>query len=767
MGKGSSNTTIGYHYLMDMLFGLIRGPMDELVEIKVGDKTAWTGSITSSSWGTINKPGLFGGEKKEGGIQGPFRVFMGDDTQVLPGAGPTVNLGKPYKTGTLPDVKAAIGGLVSEFRGVVTLWFSGLVSSMNPYPKEWQFRIRRAMSGWIGDNPWYPATLVIPLAGGQIKAMNGAHIIYELYTNKVWGRGLDPSMIDGDDGGSFVGAANTLFAENFGLTFNWQRQEEVDEFINIVQKHIGAVSFLDRETGKMVLRLIRNDYDPATLPIFTPSSGLLEIVEDDSSSQDVAINEIVATGHDTISNNEIQVRVQNIAARQSQGAPNSRPEKYPGIPTKDLLLRVAQRDLREHASGLKKFRVRLDRRGYKIQPGSVFRIQDTRRGIADIILRAFKIVDPPLKKGSNGITIEAVQDVFGLPSTSYVTPVDTTWTPPPTTAFPAAAERLMEIGYRDAALRVGEATAQTAPPDTGYIGAVAAAPNFYTLEYGLATRAVGEVDFVVRATGFFTGTATLVAAIGPLDTTFFIENVQDITDVNIGEAIMIDNEQMELVDFNEITGEVTVARGVTDTIPAPHALGARVWTVDDDMTGDGRTYVTSETVEAKILSRTSSEMLDEASAATLSTDIVGRLARPYPPGDVQLDGVSIYSLVGDQVGPLVLSWTHRDRLIQADMLIAHGAASMGPEPGTTYNVRVLDFLDPTIVLHTEPAIAGTSLDLTAALAAAGDPIYAQIELESERGGLTSWQKYRFKLFLPGSGGGSGYGYDYGNNYGGA
>ena len=144
---GAKKQTIGYHYLMSLLSGLWRGPLNEIVAIKVGDKVAWQGSVSDDSVQYINQPNLFGGEKKEGGIQGAFRVFMGAPTQVLPGA-TAYNLGKPVGARTLPNVKTAIGGLVSDFRGVVTVWYDGLVTSMNPYPKEWKYRGRRTTAGW-------------------------------------------------------------------------------------------------------------------------------------------------------------------------------------------------------------------------------------------------------------------------------------------------------------------------------------------------------------------------------------------------------------------------------------------------------------------------------------------------------------------------------------------------------------------------------------------------------------------------------------------
>jgi hypothetical protein len=761
---GKSGTTIGFHYFFDILFGLSRGPINEVRAIKVGDKMAWENNgrlqveMVGDPVGRIEKPDLFGGEKKEGGICGAFWIFWGKSGQVLPGAGPTLTLKKPTGRMTIPSVKASVGGLVGEFRGATTLWYSGLISSMNPYPKEWKFRLRRTTEGWQFPS-WYPDKATIWLENGSIMAMNPAHIIYECLTNKSWGRGLPTSMIDGDDGGTFVTAANALCEEGFGLCFIWKRQEDVGPFIQIVLEHIGATLYLNPVTGRMSLRLIRADYDEEDLPLFTPSSGLLDIKEDDSSSQDSAFNEVISTGHDPNTDTDIQVRVPNLAARHSQGAANSEPKDYPGIPTKALLLRVTQRDLKAHASGLKNFQVILDRRGWQLTPGAPFRVSDPRRGIENIVLRVGEKSGGSTRDGR--ISIKALQDVYAMPSSSFIEPVESTWTPPATEAETAEGV-LVEADYRQVVKAVGATQAGDLDETAAFAGTLALAPQPTMLEYDLAIRLQGEAEFQVNRTANFTGSGKLTAAITPLQTSFTIDEVYQITEDNIGQAILIDDEQMHLTDYDEDTGTMTVERGVADTIPAEHADNARVWTIDDDYGWDFREFVSGETVEAKVLTRTSSDLLEEEFAPTLSLGLSGRQGRPYPPGDVKVDGTSIYLLGTTVVPEPDLTWTHRDRLLQADVLVSHTEASVGPEAGTTYTARVFGS-DGVTLLREEDLIAGTTWQYDATMQTAdGSPGGVWMELESERDGLASYQAYRFFVVLN-----TGYGYGYGLNYGGA
>lgn len=744
---GAKKQTIGYRYFMSILSGLCRGPINEFVEWKAADLTAWRGPITDNTLSSINRPDLFGGEKKEGGLVGPFSVWMGAEDQVLPGA-----------QGSLPSVKGSIGtGLVSDFRGVVTLWFDGMVSAMNPYVKEWKFRVRRWDKGWWQDNPWYPEKAVVFLNGGQIKAMNGAHIIYECCTNPQWGRGLPADKLDEN---SFIAAANLLCGESFGLCIAWYRKEDIDTFINKLCDLLGAVLYTDRETGLITIRLVRDDYDPDDLPLFTPDSGLLDIKEDDAGSTDSSFNEVIGTGRDPVTNQDFQVRAQNLASFQAQQSVSSLDQDYRGIPTKELLGRVVLRDLRANAVGLKRYTVVLDRRGWRIAPGMPFRVSDPKRGISNIVLRAGEIDDGNMLNGQ--ISIKTIQDVFGLSETSYVVPAEPGWTPPPTVALPAAEERLIEASYRDIYLLVGAGDAESAPVDAAYIGQLALAPNTTSYQYDLATRADGEPAYSVDVTGSFTGNAKLQDDISEIETEVVLTDISDVGPDTVGQALYIGEELVRLDAFDEGTSTATIARGVGDTIPQLHSAGDILWTIDDDLISDGRAYTEGETVFAKVLTRISSDVLALEDAAEQSIELVARQGRPYPPSDVQVDAESIFGLTGEHSEP-VITWGTRNRITQSDQLIDHFDASVAPEAGTTYNIRVFDPTDLVTPLREETGITDLTWTYDATMQAADNPpSYVFIELESERDGIVSWQHYHFQVILQ-----SGWGYGWGLNWGGA
>jgi len=79
-----SEYTAGFRYLFGIHMGVCRGPVDEVCEYRVGDRTAWTGSMTANGQHQVDAYDLFGGEDGEGGVQGSMDVLMGGDTQVAP-----------------------------------------------------------------------------------------------------------------------------------------------------------------------------------------------------------------------------------------------------------------------------------------------------------------------------------------------------------------------------------------------------------------------------------------------------------------------------------------------------------------------------------------------------------------------------------------------------------------------------------------------------------------------------------------------------------
>lgn len=759
-GKGGS-ATIGYRYYMSLHMGLTRGPVDEIVQIDVGDLRAWPvpdgqqgglkhiaqgpggggiaayedgraiptsagaiNTIGGSGGYSINAPDLFGGDKKEGGIQGSLTVMMGHPTQVV-----------------ASWIKSLMGGRVPDFRGVCTMMFDGLISSLNPYPKAWSVRLRRTVSGWDGP-VWQPSLATIWLRDGTIKAMNPAHIIYECLTNRDWGRGFSRNLLNDTKN---LQTAQTLYDEKLGLCLRWNRQAELGSFIQEVIDHMGGSMYVDRSTGLITFDLLRGDYDYDTLPTFTYDSGLISIEEDDTATQEDVRNEVIINWVDPIENADRQARIHNLASLQSLGAVNSSTTSYAGAPTVELALRLGQRDLKAGANSLNRYKVKLDRRAWRIIPGSVFKISAPDKNIFNIIVRAGKITEVGGTDGS--LSVDAVLDVFGLPAASFISAPPEEWTPPDRSAAVATRRHVREATYADLVRRFSQADLDLITDTQGALATMAAKPTPLTQAYSNTTRATGE-EFVERAASSFVPLVVTASAVSIYQTVIPFTGGIDLGLVVIGGAVQIGSEICRLDDIDTddgVTGTITIARGCLDTLPATHAADTPIFLYNFSVGTDGREYELGETVDVKLITSSSTNKLEIDLAPTDTLLIRARQARPWPPADMRVN-TTPYASVGTITGLVTLSWAHRDRKIVRDQLVEHAGGSVGPEAGTTYTVRVYNGLAATSPSRTVPGITGTSFDYTTAMRVAdGMGLVVVFEVEAVRDGMVSQFGYRFPV----------------------
>ncbi|WP_425962706.1 phage tail protein [Rhizobium nepotum] len=729
MGKGGGKQTIGYRYYMSLQYGICRGPIDEIVQIKAGDKSVWPNregegnydsTITGDRTTSIQAPDIFGGEKAEGGIQGTLTALMGSVSQVYPAW-----------------FKGLLGGDVPDFRGVATVIFDGMICALNPYPKEWKFRLRRTNAGWDGD-VWQPSLSTIWLADGRIRAMNPAHILYECITNRQWGRGYDRSRI-GET--TWVQVASTLYNEGFGLCMKWSRQDSLQAFIQEILDHIGGTLFVNRETGLLDLDLIRDNYNVEDLPLFDRTSGLLSVVQSEAATQADAISEIIVKYKDVLLNEEQEVRAQNLAVIQSNEGTSSKTNNYNGIPTLSLAARVAQRDLRSTSASTNRYTVKLDRRAWRIRPGSVFRVSDPDMGIENLVLRAGKVNDGTLTNGP--IQVEAALDVFGLSSTAFISPEEPAWQPPNSVPLVITDRVVREMTYQELVGRISPADLAILDVNATALATAAFRPSQSLLNYSISTRTGGD-PFVIRGSEAFAPGALCNGAIGHYDSLISFDHAVDTGLMEVGTLIQVDSEIMSItaitLNSDEVSGSFNVLRGCVDTVPASHPDNAKIIFLSDNVGTDSREYVTSDVIDVKLLSNTSSATLNEALAPTDSLTMIGRQGRPYAPGAVTVNSAPCFNPVS--VGAnFRIDWTHRDRKLQADQIVSHWDANVGPEAGTTYTLRF--YSSSNALIRTISGVTANFRTFTSADNTLTGSMF--VEIEAVRDGISSLQKYRFPI----------------------
>lgn len=679
MGGKNKKPVIGYRHFMGLYMGESR-TSDYLAAVDVGGEIAWEGELSGSGSISINKPSLFGGDKKEGGIVGTLRVRQGEPTQ-------------------MPDayLQAQVPGPWPAARGLCTTVFDGQIGAMNPYIKLWKKRWGGFTAGWTTP-VWQPSLCKIG------RGKNPMHILYQFFTDTRDGLAFSPSVIDEQ---AWLSAAQTLHDEGFGLCLAFRRASGIGNYIRMICDHVGGMWAQDPRTGLITFRLFRPDYDATMLPLLDESS----IIAMDSFEQpalDTTTNEVTIVGRDVLANKDISVTYQNLANVQAQGRVINTKRQYPGLWNREQCAMVAARDCAIESSLLARIKCTVKADFWGVKRGDVLALSWKRKGWVRVPVRVLE-VDEGTRTDSR-IALTLVQDFSGAASAVYVAPSQSVWTRPDDTPRQLPAQRVYEATWRDLVQTMSAADLAQVSPLAGYLAAVGSAPAGVSYGYDLHTRLAGG-EYSLVGSGEYAPTGLLQAAVGIGDVTFELDAAQDLDGVHPGDEWICESEHGRVVAVNAAAATITVARGCVDSVPAAHPAGARVW-FSDSAAADPTQYAIGDTVHAKLLARTRNGIYPIEAATQHTLGVQARQGRPYPPGLLRVAGnaqpVSVSS-------PFVVTWAHRDRLLQADQLIDHEAASIGPEPGTRYAIRALDAANA--VLAEKLDIAGTSA--TVALAHAG------------------------------------------------
>ena len=734
MGGSSKSQTVGYRYRMGLHLALCQGPVDAVQEIQMGDRTAWGDADRaplSSGHGltslSINKPTLFGGDEREGGVVGTIDVLSGNAGQ-----------------GRNDYLMSRLGSSIPAFRGVLSLVARKILfAANNPYIKPWAVRVRRFNSGWH-DHAWMGDSEVRTWdedEGREISVgMNPAHILVQCLTDPHWGMGYPQSTI----GWSFWNAAWALSSEGFGLNLIWTRQQPIESFIGQVIDHIGGILYTDPEQGTFELKLLRDDYWIDSLPQLGPDE-IVRLERFERAQWGELPNELTVVYTDWQTGGDATVTVENLAAIQLQGGVINQRRDYPGVNYGPLAARLALRDLRALGSPLARMSltVACDTLERAPLPGDVFLLNWPRLGVDQMVVRVTGIDTGTL--GAAEWRIEAMEDVFGM-SNTVLSP------PPPHVEEPTieplspALVLAVEVPYWELARRLSRADLAYLTDTDTYLCALAAAGGTGQLNWQLATGATsGDLAAVV---GEDYAPLLMLNAVLPASEVDAVG--VPVTAISQPERLAVGDyaylvaangaiaEAVAVLAFDAANATIDLARGVLDTTPQAHASGTQLIGVGEWLASEGAERAPGESVFVGAIPRTSTDQGDPVLAANGQPMVLtGRQALPYPPGRIRLNGQTEPAVVA---GDLNVAWAHRDRTQQTAYLVQQDEGDIGPELGVTYTVHIRN--RNNVLVRTETGLLGSAYIWTAAVAALdaaalGDRI--TVEISAERDGLSSWQ----------------------------
>jgi len=740
MGGHHSQTTtqtIGYKYYISAHLIICHGPIDSLKKIIVEKRDAYDVELTSSSLNNyIDSPELFGGEKKQGGIQGYFDFNIGTFTENLN-----------------THIAEAINGgdtNIPYFRGVASIFLNDMyIAAMNPYMKPWSFVVKR-----IPSKDWNDT--YADINGGA----NPAHILYEILTGNpdINGVGLHlpSSYIDED---SFLEAAETLYNENFGLSFAWKKEGTIQELIQMVLDHIGGILYQNLTNGKFVLKLIREDYSESSLPIFD-ESNIIKLISYERRSLSETINEVTIKFIHPDTYKEVSTTVQDLGNINAQGEVVGTTISYLGIQSYELANRVAQRELLSQSSLLAKIKIECNREAFSLLPGDVFIFKWDALGIESMIFRVGQINKGSIEKRS--IIIEALEDVFALPNASYVGTQPPLWENPTQEPADCPQKTLIELPYYILYHILTTGVFDSLDDTEGYFYSMGSKPSADAYSYKIYTDSGS--GYQSRTIGNFTPLAYLEEGINKTDEIFILKNAESLTLVDEDIYAYINGEFIKIIGFNSDLSSLSVKRGVLDTVPAEHPENSIIWFLQNFKGYTGYSYVDTDEINVKLLPRTSYGTLDIDDASPISLTFNHRQIRPYPPGKFRIGGEAYPEQL---VGTLTISWAHRNRLTQLSQdLVTQDDPSITPESGTTYTLKIYGStvvgVTPVLV-RTETGITDDSWEYTEQRERedGGPWSYISIELDAYRDDYKNWQTQKQENIEL-----MGYGRQYGNYYGG-
>lgn len=614
--------TVGYKYFMGMHI-IVSCIVDQLKEIYVGEKPLNTGDINDTVERNISLPDLFGGDEKEGGLSGPLEIWFGKDNQP-----PSEYL------------KSKVGSPCPAFRGVLGIILKSFyVAANSPYPKPWTFLVKRIPK-------WYPEKADID------GSANIAHIIYETLTDPDWGMGYPTNMLDEN---SFRDCANTLYAEKLGASILLASQSTIEDFIYEMLGHCNGMLYTRQDNGQFALKLLRENYDKNNLPHYN-EHNVIQLESFERPAYGEIVNEVVVTYHPRGKTSDDTVTVQDLAGIQAQQGVISHSATYAGIDTMENALRLAARDLRQKSTPLCRIKLTVNRAAWNLQIGQVFNFSWTAHNIGKIPFRVMQINYGTLENGA--ITIDAIEDIFGLPDTTYVKPQKPQWTDPVIPPKPLRQSLVTEFTLWELAQHLEDASEiAKIKYDFSTIRAYAGAEDYLLQNCEMYTWGRND-GWQVAAGGGFTPWALTSSAIDRQQISIPYSNPQGaVRAVKSGSFAYLGKE---IVRIDSVTAsEITVGRGCLDTVPTTHAEGELIMFCEGHAIDDFRSYFGWEHTYVRLCPRNTQAVLNFNNAPEIQTDVNARQYKPLPPAYLQFNGEWFPEQIQDK---LVITWSNRNRL---------------------------------------------------------------------------------------------------------
>ncbi|WP_180003626.1 MULTISPECIES: hypothetical protein [unclassified Acinetobacter] len=563
--------------------------------------------------------------------------------------------------------------------------------------------------------------------------INPIHKIREILTDDT---AMAKPEIDVNDI-NFMKAADRIWDEGLGVSWAIDEKSCIDAIEELCY-HIEAGIRVNRQTGLYEMVLFRDDWF-AENEIHTIAENKIKDLSLEVMNSDDIVNQLNVTYYDRKRIKNSTFSVYENGSILTMGKANAESIEFPYFMNMRNAEVVANWKLKQFSTpawsgsfstGWKEAR--------KWNRYDLIRLPWSSKWNGTILARIMKI---NLGNGTdNTVTIdfEEVIPYSGEMNTSIV--VDALVESAPQPPQPSI-NAVFEAPHYLTVLRAGQINVDlelSNNPDIGYVAAIAAKPQNNSLNALLFTDGgMGEFEQVSRLD--YCDILQLDQSI--IETTSSFTVAGSLTQVaNSNNLILLNDELMGFVSFDNETKVLTVKRGVLDTVPKKHSGGSLFVFDLPDVAFDSTQYSQSEIVEAQVLTTTPSG-IQELSGNSRAIEIRSRAIRPYPPANVKIND-AYYPETIIVTNDIVLTWVDRNRLQQT------GGTPLGffdggvtVEQGVNYSYELAS---EDVVLDSASAITGNTATILSSVLIPNKP--HTLKLWSVRDGYDSYQVFEHSFF---------------------
>lgn len=645
-------------------------------EVRFYENVTELGEVTSD----INKPQLYGGKKEGGGHVGNFTFYPGSFTQTVNSEMETLGGGS---------------GSVPAYRGTSHIVLEDNYIGETPQLRKMEFTCF-CYTDYLSNG-----------YGGRIATdaddADPMEILYEVLTSEWRGLGVATSKFNLT---SFQTASTTLISEGAGMSLLITAAQSGKKVVQEILKQVNGLLYVDMTTGKINIKLIRDDYIPSALTVYDEDDIVAVRSFKKTSWEDVRSQVKVSFSSNDKDSTRIAI-AQDMAVTNMIGQLKTANISFPFCYDPDLASALATRELAAISIPLYKMTVEMNRNAYDLLPGDVIKVSWADYGLTEVIFRVQKADLGELL--DNRVVVDLVQDVFAANTVVYASPEDTGWTddrPVPQVIYNYAVIDMPYFFSSQLQFPIADGYGDVIPfAPSPQVGSTAF--SFLTSEVTGGEYAVSPDGALYPVTGLFNGAYSKLAGFeNGLDATGFtvdgITGGEDATPTNSTEAqikagvsglIYANGEWMGFKTATDNGGGSWtfsgVYRGLLGTIPVDHADNSRWFILSNVLLGTGSrpALVEDGNIYFKLLDQVGGEIQD-ASEFSEVTQALGDVAdRPLRPRLISLDGARTavpYNFSADFT--VNVTWVNSNRA--AGQVTLEDDATETPDQAEQYDLEV-------------------------------------------------------------------------------